>query len=1094
MKKISAMLAAALIALTLSVPALAEPSEEASQESSVSQSEEKTSEEGSKESSKTSEEKTSKEESKASSAESSVQSSAPSPDKLKYEKYRVEEAKMDISFPDNMYVITRDTDANDPAFEAYRLTKNEIMKKFEESSTYIRASAKDFSYDITVTVMKNSDTQAVKDLSSLSDKEIESVINNLLKQDVYKGCTRSEINNTLFLTLNMEEEAGDTKISGIQEYTIVGGVRVIITFQTYDGEIDEYEKQVFDAVMKSTAFDGVDPAPKPSQQNDEISSASVSDLDIRYIYIIIASTIGLIALVVMITAGMRYKKTKKRAQMIQEAEENDHSGRRRNTTALVDNDEDTTGEPEDIYSDTRIEKYGTQEFSLSEINTVNNTPMTYESLTAGSPVQEKLAEDTVNITELPEDDGLYYNNGEYGYPSTQPEGFTEIEALPADEEAHPADLSTADERSETTEGTVSSKSSDAAFAEQPEPETEEQSADDEVVFAESTEKRHTDIEQIGVSEKTEDESTETAEQAEQEQPEISAFEKRFGKFRTTPPVTASAAASPDIMLVNTDEKRASKFEKHFGKLTPAAQEETKTQEETKPTEAAVQPAEEAVKNTASPAEPVKAPEQPAEEPAVVEQPTEQAFSKLIDRLRSSSEEAAKPEENTTGTGEDYKPENNIYRGRHEPEKPEETKPAKKDTGGIALEISKGPDGGLIIGALNEGSGKPLDIEIKDSSDLKAERRRRLESMGFESADSNEIYNRSDDMSKDSFTVKAKEQDDEETGSRFDKLFGADREKKPEREKPVVKQDNKDDEFNFEESAFEKRFGKNKATAAGTTAAAGTAASSAAAGTAASSAAGTAAAAGTAVTAGAISAVSAGTAAVAAVFGKAEKSKGKKQREAEPGKPETVEEFFEGVKAEKPIETPAVKSEAAEKKEEPAKTEQAAKEEKPAEERRSRRDEFMFERDSGIIFEHARESKQPIEPIYSKFTNIPRLESVNAEEYNRQYDEMRKSMPKNQTYAQRFTSASSEPAKEPAVQQNAEAPANEAPKAQKPQKDDSTIEFYTGYEENDPFAGNGDPNQEVIIKDHKKKSGSVGSRFRKSFSKFFSSDVPEDEDP
>ena len=162
---------------------------------------------------------------------------------------------------------------------------------------------------------------------------------------------------------------------------------------------------------------------------------------------------------------------------------------------------------------------------------------------------------------------------------------------------------------------------------------------------------------------------------------------------------------------------------------------------------------------------------------------------------------------------------------------------------------------------------------------------------------------------------------------------------------------------------------------------------------------------------------------------------------------------------------------------------------------------MFERDSGIIFEHARESRQPIQPMFSSFTKVPRLEDVNAEEYNKQYEEMKKSMPKNQAYAQRFGGGQPAPAPvEPAVQTEPAAPAAPAvpagksqPKNGKQKKDDNVIEFYTGYDEDDPFGGSADPNQEVIIKDHKKKNGSVGSRFKKSFGKFFSGEVPEDEE-
>ncbi|MBQ9461671.1 MAG: hypothetical protein IJU51_07155, partial [Clostridia bacterium] len=155
---------------------------------------------------------------------------------------------------------------------------------------------------------------------------------------------------------------------------------------------------------------------------------------------------------------------------------------------------------------------------------------------------------------------------------------------------------------------------------------------------------------------------------------------------------------------------------------------------------------------------------------------------------------------------------------------------------------------------------------------------------------------------------------------------------------------------------------------------------------------------------------------------------------------------------------------------------------------------------------------------SVFTNIPRLESVSAEDYNKEYEQMKKSMPRNHVYAQRFSASdvpqpfveipkpikNSEPQQEK-VQESSEpeqAPEEEKSKpakrvwtTEKPEtEDDGLIEFYTGYDQSeDPFA-NTNNDQEVVIKDHKKKSGeSIGQRFRKSFGKLFSSDIPEDEE-
>ncbi len=171
-------------------------------------------------------------------------------------------------------------------------------------------------------------------------------------------------------------------------------------------------------------------------------------------------------------------------------------------------------------------------------------------------------------------------------------------------------------------------------------------------------------------------------------------------------------------------------------------------------------------------------------------------------------------------------------------------------------------------------------------------------------------------------------------------------------------------------------------------------------------------------------------------------------------------------------------------------------------------EFVFERDTGIVFEHAQPSDQPLKPKKTQFTNIPRLESVNAEEYNQQFEEMRKAMPKNLAYSGKFGTADLPPSAppKPAVPTPAAPPkpaplphadppkpAPVPPQKSKPVEDNEPIQYYTGYEpEKDPFSDDSDQGKEILIKNHQaKKSGTFSERFKKTFKKLFAN-TAEDE--
>ncbi len=196
-------------------------------------------------------------------------------------------------------------------------------------------------------------------------------------------------------------------------------------------------------------------------------------------------------------------------------------------------------------------------------------------------------------------------------------------------------------------------------------------------------------------------------------------------------------------------------------------------------------------------------------------------------------------------------------------------------------------------------------------------------------------------------------------------------------------------------------------------------------------------------------------------------------------------------------------------------------------------EFVFERDTGIMFQRAKMPEQPFKLKNNQFTNIPRLESVNAEEYNRQFEELIQSMPKNLAYSSKFgkediippgvssrtpkhntrpaekeeplkeikktVTKSPEPEKiipqpEPVKPETKPEPKPEPKKAEPtpPEKNDEPIVFYTGYEQESNPLSEEFKNKEIIIEGEKKKpTGSFKERFINTFHKLFSTPA-EDE--
>ncbi len=935
MKRLSAIIAALLISLTVSIPVYAEPSEAVSDEASAQQSEvsaeekseteeskaeestaeeskaeESTTEESTAEESKTEEstaeestteesknEESTAEESKTeestaeeSKTEESTTEESKTEEKEVFKSYRIEEAGMDISLPKDMYVVTKNTDPKDPAFEAYKLTKEQMMKNLDEMHVLLKADTKDFVNDITVSVFENKDTKNIGDLSKLSESKLQRVIDNLLEQSIYKGCVKSEYNNTVFLTLNVEDKANNTNINGIQQYTVVNGKRVIITFQSFDGKLDDFETALFDGIMQKVKFDGADAKPSKTvsdnvkEKSDKENTGNAGNIiDIRYIYMVIAAAIGVISLVIMIAAAKSYKKTKLRLSEGDKGDSEDNDRSEDESKADTDEKDDNTEEKD----------------------------------SEDKPDQE---EETAVVTE------------------------DETDNVTDD-----SDTNETEEIKDINDEAVTVSLIDAYISEEDNTSEKDTSTDKEEYVPES--EKH-DEPEIPVEEN----SVIPADYEEQkDEPE-----------ETVKTDTAPVSAEPE------------RYIKPSGRSSTTFSNNN-------------------------------------------EKPTEQAFTALLDRLKESSTYVDDDE-----SGSKKKASSDLNGAEPESEN-------------IELEISKSADGSLIIGALS-GSGKPVDVDIKDSADLKAERIKKMKELGLENPYQNEIYNRRDAAVKDGFTVKAKDM-------KADKKTKADT--GISKSKPDVN-----------------------------------------------------------ALAGAAAAVSS----VSTLFGKTDNTKADEALTESAIFAAKDNDAVKGVPLKK--RTIIIKD----------KTADAGK--------NKRSDKEMMDRDSDIIYEVAPKPRQEIKPLKSDFTNIPRLENVKADEYNSQYDEMKKSMPKNQAYTQKFNSVqavrtksqetvkpneekepetdevkpvNTEPSTEPVTKTDNE-PKTESkiePKEEtKPEQtqenneemdESEIIKFYTGYD--DGTEDNKYQDKEIVIKDHKKKTESLsfGDRIKRSLGRFFSGETPEDEE-
>ncbi|MGN0537104.1 MAG: hypothetical protein ACI4M3_03890, partial [Acutalibacteraceae bacterium] len=232
-------------------------------------------------------------------------------EEITYQKYTVENKNFEISLPSSMYVLSRDMDENDPALNACKTTKEEVNKSFVETDTYIRARSKDFSYDITIDIVSNDNTKGIDNLSALTEAELESLKTSILEQGVFSACTRTVYGKHLFLDLTFTQQLNDTKVYGMQEYTIVGGEKYTITFQSYNTPIDEEHKAIMKTIMESLTISSSSTA-EEEQKIIETPSDTKTNLFNSRKFLVVAglSVIGIAIFTALIVLTIKAKHNK----------------------------------------------------------------------------------------------------------------------------------------------------------------------------------------------------------------------------------------------------------------------------------------------------------------------------------------------------------------------------------------------------------------------------------------------------------------------------------------------------------------------------------------------------------------------------------------------------------------------------------------------------------------------------------------------------------------------------------------------------------------------------------------------------------------
>ncbi len=167
--------------------------------------------------------------------------------------YDIREMELEIAFPDNYSVITRDIPADEQILETYGLTADALNATFIQSNIYANALSAAENDEIVV-IMTDIE---MMDFSSANETILNSLANGLVKE--YTNVGVKVVSNDIyhhseaaFIVVRFENKLQE--VHGLQYYTVRNGKAMNFTLRSYNGEISEPTAATFKKIIDSIHF------------------------------------------------------------------------------------------------------------------------------------------------------------------------------------------------------------------------------------------------------------------------------------------------------------------------------------------------------------------------------------------------------------------------------------------------------------------------------------------------------------------------------------------------------------------------------------------------------------------------------------------------------------------------------------------------------------------------------------------------------------------------------------------------------------------------------------------------------------------------
>ena len=169
--------------------------------------------------------------------------------------YEIDEIGMSIAIPDDMPVVTRDSEKTDEFFTVFKTDYDSTMENLKKGNIYLQAMKTDNSAVLTVSMDETEKSKDIENYNGLSEDEIDDIKKSLLTVENYKSCSIEKHNQNTYLNFYVKTESDNKTVYANQCNTVVDGKLYIITLQGSNGKkITADNKGLMESILDSVTI------------------------------------------------------------------------------------------------------------------------------------------------------------------------------------------------------------------------------------------------------------------------------------------------------------------------------------------------------------------------------------------------------------------------------------------------------------------------------------------------------------------------------------------------------------------------------------------------------------------------------------------------------------------------------------------------------------------------------------------------------------------------------------------------------------------------------------------------------------------------